>query len=76
MGWTSVISMYVMRKQLDRSGEVMLYVLIIISAVNSGQVVTMQEFTSEQNCTIALTAIKTNSRFLGTSTVYATCVVK
>jgi len=54
----------------------MLYVLIIISAVNSGQVVTMQEFTTEQNCTIALTAIKTNSRFHGTSTVYATCVQK
>ena len=54
----------------------MLYVLIIISAVNSGQVVTMQEFTSEQNCTIASTAIKTNSRFHGTSTVYSTCVQK
>jgi hypothetical protein len=54
----------------------MLYVLIIISAVNSGQVVTMQEFTTEQNCTIALTAIKTNSRFSGTSAVYTTCVEK
>jgi hypothetical protein len=68
--------MYVPKRQLDQSGEIMLYVLIIISAVNSGQVVTMQEFTTEQNCTIALTAIKTNSRFHGTSTVYATCVQK
>ena len=68
--------MYVLRKQLDRSGEMMLYVLIIISAVNSGQSITMQEFTSEKNCMIALDAVKSNSRFTGSSFVYATCVQK
>jgi hypothetical protein len=54
----------------------MLYVLIIISSVNSGQTVTMQEFTSEKNCMVALDAIKKNSRFMGTGVVYASCVVK
>ena len=54
----------------------MLYVLIVISLVNGGQTVTMQEFTSKENCMIALNAIKTNSRFSGAGTVYSSCVVK
>jgi uncharacterized protein YegP (UPF0339 family) len=74
MGWTSVISMYVLRKQLDRSGEVMLYVLIIISAINGGQTVTTQEFTSEKNCMIALDAVKSNSRWA--TIAHVTCVQK
>ena len=53
----------------------MLYVLIVISAVNSGQAVIMQEFTSKENCMVASNAIKTNSRFTS-SLVYSTCVVK
>jgi hypothetical protein len=52
----------------------MLYVLIVISAVNSGQVVTMQEFTSEKNCVVALDDVKSHSRWA--SLVYATCVVR
>jgi hypothetical protein len=60
-----------------KTGEqVMLYVLIVISLVNGGQTVTMQEFTSKENCMIALNAIKTNSRFSGNGTVYSSCVVK
>lgn len=54
----------------------MLYVLIVISGVHGGQVVTMQEFTSMENCIVASNAIKTNSRFNRTSLVYSTCVVK
>lgn len=55
----------------------MLYVLIVISAVNSGQAVTTQEFTSKENCMIAADAIKTNSRFKdGSATIYSSCVVK
>jgi uncharacterized protein YegP (UPF0339 family) len=52
----------------------MLYVLIVISVVNSGQVVTMQEFTSEKNCMVALDSVKSNSRWA--AFVYATCVQK
>ena len=38
----------------------MLYVLIVISQVNYGQSVTMQEFTSKENCMIAGNVIKDN----------------
>ena len=54
----------------------MLYVLIIISSVYSGQVVTMQEFTSEQNCMFAKDIIKNNSVFNGLSIKHASCVQK
>jgi hypothetical protein len=74
MVWTSAISMSVLKRQLDQSGEVMLYVLIIISAINHGQTVVMQEFTSEKNCVIALDAVKSNSRWA--AFVYASCVQK
>jgi hypothetical protein len=52
----------------------MLYVLIIVSAINGGQTVTTQEFTSEKNCMVALDAIKSHSRW--TTVALATCVVK
>ena len=52
----------------------MLYVLIIISAINGGQTVATQEFTSEKNCMTALDAVKSNSRWA--SVALATCVVK
>ena len=54
----------------------MLYVLIVISLVNGGQAVTMQEFTSKENCMIASNAINTNGRSKGSFTVYSSCVVK
>ena len=52
----------------------MLYVLIIISAINGGQTVATQEFTSEKNCMVALDAVKANSRWA--SVALATCVQK
>lgn len=52
----------------------MIYVLIIISAINGGQTVAMQEFTSEKNCMVALDSIKSNSRWA--SVALATCVQK
>jgi uncharacterized protein YegP (UPF0339 family) len=52
----------------------MLYVLIVISAINGGQTVATQEFTSENKCMIALDAIKSNSRWA--TVAYVTCVVK
>lgn len=52
----------------------MLYVLIIISAINGGQTVTTQEFTSEKNCMIALDAVKSKGKWA--TFVYATCVMK
>lgn len=53
---------------------VMIYVLIIISAINGGQTVATQEFTSEKNCMIALDTIKSNSRWA--TVALATCVPK
>ena len=47
----------------------MLYVLIVISAINGGQTVATQEFTSEKNCMVALNAVKATF-------VNATCVQK
>lgn len=62
-------------KQLDRSGKkMMMYVLIVVSAINGGQTVATQEFTSEKNCMVALDAVKANSRWA--TVVYATCVQK
>ncbi len=52
----------------------MLYVLIVISAINGGQTVATQEFTSEKNCMVALDSVKSNSRWA--AFVYATCVQK
>ena len=52
----------------------MLYVLIVISAINGGQTVATQEFTSEKNCMVALDAVKANSRWA--SVALATCVQK
>ena len=52
----------------------MLYVLIIISAINGGQTVATQEFTSEKNCMVALDAIKANSRWA--TVAFASCVQK
>jgi len=52
----------------------MIYVLIVISAVNSGQTVTTQEFTSEKNCMVALDSIKSNSRWA--TLAHTTCVPK
>jgi uncharacterized protein YegP (UPF0339 family) len=54
----------------------MLYVLIIISAINGGQTVTTQEFTSEKNCISAMEAIKKNSRYGGNAAIYAACMEK
>jgi len=54
----------------------MIYVLIIISSLHSGQIVTMQEFTSEKNCVSAMEAIKKNSRYGGNAAIYAACVEK
>jgi hypothetical protein len=54
----------------------MLYVLIVISSVYVGQVVTMQEFTSKENCIFAGNAIKNNSRFNGTALIHLSCVAK
>jgi len=62
-------------KQQDQSGK-MIYVLIIISSLHSGQVVTMQEFTSEKNCISAMEAIKKNSRYGGNAAIYAACMEK
>jgi hypothetical protein len=74
MASTSHTYINVPKRQLARSGKVMLYVLIVVSVVNSGQVVTMQEFTSEKNCMVALDSVKSNSRWA--AFVYATCVQK
>jgi hypothetical protein len=54
----------------------MLYVLIVISAVNYGQSVTMQEFTSKENCIFAGNAIKDNSKYKGSYLVHLSCVAK
>ena len=54
----------------------MIYVLIIISVLHTGQAVTMQEFTSEKNCVSAMEAIKKNSRYGGSAAIYAACVEK
>jgi hypothetical protein len=54
----------------------MIYVLIIISMLHTGQAVTMQEFTSEKNCIAAMENIKKNSRYGGSATIYAACMEK
>ena len=62
-------------KLQDQSGD-MIYVLIIISMLHTGQAVTMQEFTSEKNCIAAMENIKKNSRYGGSATIYAACMEK
>jgi len=54
----------------------MMYVLIVISTVYQGQSVTMQEFTSKENCIFAGNAIKDNSRNKGWAIIHLSCVAK